>query len=96
MDPKVTAFYNEILRVMRTNPDNPNIQLEIKQGPKYITIGERLQRPANTNVVNTVTRIDRQTLDVYSASGSKVRGNLNDPQGGFDLISMYGIRVRRI
>lgn len=94
-DPRIQTFLDELQRIMATNPDHPNPQFVIKEGPKFVTLGRRLQPPFNQDIVNTVTKIDKNTLDVYSASGTKPRGNLKDQFKGLDLISPSGIIVNR-
>ncbi len=36
-------------------------------------------------------RVDPVTLDVYTANGKMIRGNLHNAYGGFDLINSEGV-----
>lgn len=91
MDPLVTAFYNELLRLRSL--DYPDVELDIREGPRFINIIEHPLPPANPVHVNTLARIERATLDVYAPTGTKAKGNLRDLYRGFDLIDGRGVIV---
>lgn len=62
--------------------------ITLKEGPRFISLVDGFGY--------TFARVDKETGDVYSQSGSKPQGNLmTSPYGGRELISETGVIVNR-
>lgn len=88
-DPKVRAFVEEQEKLCKRYNDQHKVF--VTEGRKYLHINVDTQSPCGRP--SYIGRIDKKTLDVYSQSGKKPRGNINNQYGGFDLIDMYGVIV---
>ena len=88
---QVHTFVAELEALARQR--NPAINLIVNEGPRFIIIRERYPTMPPAALNNIYARIEKGTLNVYSQSGKKPRGNLNNPYGGLDLIDPYGVIV---
>lgn len=66
-------------------------EITLKEGPRFISLVYQ-----NGNFEYTFARVERETGDVYSQSGSQSKGNLiTSPYQGKELIDSAGVIVNR-
>lgn len=91
MNTQVYTFVRELETLAKQR--NPDVNLITSEGPRFIIIRERYPMIPPAALNNIYAKIEKGTLDVYSQSGKKPRGNLNNPYGGLDLIDQSGVIV---
>ncbi|SNW62236.1 Hypothetical protein ORPV_332 [Orpheovirus IHUMI-LCC2] len=86
---KITRFVEEMEKLMRLR--NDTIRLKIVEGNKYYNVREEYEGMSESEKSLNYIRISKDTLDVYTSTGKKSRGNLNNEYGGLDLVNKEGI-----
>ncbi|SNW62244.1 Hypothetical protein ORPV_340, partial [Orpheovirus IHUMI-LCC2] len=93
MDPRIQRFVDEMERLNSLIYPGRNAKYRIEEGSKFYNIRQRYDGMPPAAEKHNIARIDKNNLDVYSSTGTKPRGNLNNQYGGFDLIDGYGVIV---